>query len=306
MKRGMFLILALFFMLPLHKSQAASVYPVSVPIGIGVEVANNTVTSICVGRHGTFLTKSEILQYFDINRDGVVTVAEFESKKNTMNWTPFLPRPVEIRSNDPERLLTYMDNAKRYMASLNFHFYPPRRIIVGSNSGSYGNNVEWVLEYIDYEIVISKVIQSALLCAYGNLDYTALEAFARYFIYSLLAVKRIQGRWIYNAGYEQLTGSDIFRAYQDYNAHRISEAELQLIIQKTSNNNLALAQAMLEIRDAMHYPALTDWMVLNTLYLLKNLSQQKGYMILKAFMGAAQARGLIESRFNSHGIYRPN
>jgi hypothetical protein len=292
---------------------AAPTVPVNIAVNVGVNQAG-VVTSVQVGEYGSFLTKSTINRLFDANQDGVVTQKEFDSKKQAINWSNYSVAPPKIilsngaTATDATNFQKYMDEAKRYMAQLDFAFTPPQAIYLGDGaSGSYSDGTNWHLA-LDRtalkEVAVSKVTQGCLLKAFPNLGYTAMEAFSRYFLFNIMGfpTSRMGAAYTYNSSFESLTGDNIYSAYQQYNARLITKAQLDTIIRNTGNNNFALTQMMLEIKDGIGISTCND-LVLRA---LKSLgSNPQGAAIHNAFIAASTGKSyskIVAAALTRHKI----
>ena len=286
----------------------------AVNILIEKDPVTNVIKSVQVGKNGTFLTSEEILNGFDANHDSVVTADEFESRRNTFKWDMYRSTPVRIQLSNgatqtqAEEMLKDMDQSKKYLASLNLKSAPPASIFLGDDShGNYGGPDGWHLSADPAhlkEAVLEKVIQNSLLTKFSQLGYTGLEAFSRYFLYAMLGYEasRIQGNFLYQISLEALTGNNIYNAYQ---TQGLSQQGRDQILKNVANNNMALTQTLLGLRQKFQTPASFDNVVLKTLDLLKNKVNPAGLDILAAVLNAgisASSQQTVLSIFQQHGI----
>lgn len=277
-----------------------------VAVNVGVN-RNGEVQSIQVGNHGRHLTRSQILNNFDTNRNGAVTLGEFRNSNKLQGWN-VSPQNCNINLGSgtnrrtAEQMLSYMDNASQYLAQHNLTFSPPGNINLGDNgAGDYASDGSWNLSTTSgsefQEVVTSKTIQQSLNQNYPNLGYQANEAFSRYLTYDCLGIENYNGgNNTYNPQTQSMTGNDIANAYRNYNNGLITREQLNQIIANTTNNNLALFQAMLSYGNSDA--------AFNALRILSNTSNPDGEDIRDAYMRATNGSDSsgVNTSFNRHGI----
>ncbi|MCX5706904.1 MAG: hypothetical protein NTW13_04515, partial [Candidatus Omnitrophica bacterium] len=269
-------------------------------VRVGVDKATNQVKNVQMGRHGNFLTPNEISRDFG-KGTGNVTLTQFQQSlaRNPLQFTPSAVK-VNNANGNLESMLNYMDQAKQYMANRNMTFTPPKTINFGDNgAGSYSNEDTWNINTAggsDFgNIIISKTIQTSLCQNYPNLGYQATEAFSRYFLYDLTGRAPNQPNSTYNKNLNNYSGSDIQQGYADYNAGKITKAQLDKIMSNTKNNNEALTQAMLDINNSSF--------VWDALQRLQNTYNPDGQEIRDSFLKAnPQNTSQIQKAFDDRGV----
>ncbi|MCX5706905.1 MAG: hypothetical protein NTW13_04520 [Candidatus Omnitrophica bacterium] len=281
-------------------------YAENVGVKVGVDKVTNQVTSVQIGDHGRILTRNEISSMFG-NGTGPVSLSQFKQSANNFNSNYDLKAKglgvglgSGVTQATADKMLDYMDQGAQYMADNNLSFTPPATIDLGPNgAGSYSDEDSWHISNTSgdtfKEAIVNKTIQSTLRTNYPDLGYTANEAFSRYFTYDCLNMKNNMSNYIYNKNLESYTGNDIKQGYDDFNAGKITQTELNNIINNTMNNNAALSQSMFDAGNAnTAFDALKN---------LANVSNPNGYQIKDAFIKTdPQHTDRINGSFNEHGV----
>ncbi|MFH1846782.1 MAG: hypothetical protein ABH869_04420 [Candidatus Omnitrophota bacterium] len=219
---------------------------------------------------------------------------------------------IGISETDISDLKTSIRDSARYMEDMGFDYSLPENIYLGDNGkGNYTVDNDWYISNINFEVISAKLIQLSLINVYPNLGYTALEAYSEYYLDKLMIRKRMTSRistsdvFVYNPDFEELTGNDISKAYDDYNAGIIDKSQLDETILRVINNFRAIAQIMRDISLELDGET-ADRITQDTLDLLLSTMNPSIDDILDAFLeidnnitGGANTQ-IIQQVFNKH------
>lgn len=305
-----------------------------------ISVANTqdgNVSSVKLG-DDKYVTKTALLNIFDSGqKDGVVSTAEFESKKNSVDWSTvqtvtiqflkddtldvatdsetLLLKPAIIQEQAINMTIDCFDKAENYLKAIGLPMTYPSSIILGNNGkGDYSTpEGKWNISNVTPEVLMSKIFQTALINKYPNLGYTGLETFARYFTNDCMIKNGIPGRngmpgitpppSLSTKNPDQYIYKPELAGLTGNNiSHAYSQgiigSEMNKIIDMVSNNNISI---YLAIKD------LSPQTIKSAMDRLSRVKTPTGLAIANAVFYADKALGgtnqaKIVSSFAEHGI----